>query len=82
MSHSVENFMIFSVTPILREINLWDSRSGKYAILPHLEALNLELHYFLLFLEGLNLSYLIASKMEETAVLELLPSPKLISRKI
>ena len=38
------NFRIFSVTLILREINFWYSRSVKYVILPHLEALNLEFH--------------------------------------
>ena len=46
------NFRNFSVTQILREINFWDSRSAKSAFFTHLEALNLILMNFLLFLKG------------------------------
>ena len=76
--------MIFSVTPILREINLWDSRSGKYAILPHLETEFGVSLIFALFgrLEFIIKTYLITPKMAETAVLERQASTKLISRKI
>ena len=43
--------MSFSITQILREINLGDSRSAKSAILTHLEALNLDFCEFLHFLK-------------------------------
>ena len=39
----------FSVTQILREINFWDSKNAKLAILTHLEALNFDFHEFLQF---------------------------------
>ena len=39
---TVWKFHDFSVTQILREINLEDSRSAKFAILTHLEALNFD----------------------------------------
>ena len=41
-------FEDFSITQILREINLGmlDARNVKYAILTHLEALNFDLHDF------------------------------------
>ena len=41
----------FSITQILREINFWDSRSAKSAILTHIEALNFDFYEFLHSLE-------------------------------
>ena len=38
-----------TVTQILREINFGDPRSGKYAILTHLETLNFDFYAFLHF---------------------------------
>ena len=40
-------FQNFSAIEILREIDLGDSRSAKYAISMHLEALNLDFYEFL-----------------------------------
>ena len=37
------NFIIFSITQILREINFEDSRSPKSVILTHLKGLNFEI---------------------------------------
>ena len=84
MSHSVENFRIFSVTPILREINLWDSRSVKSAILTQLEALNFDFYELLhsLKAEILHISKFRAPKMTKMAILQLLNSQKLVSHKI
>ena len=45
-------FHDFAATHILREINFWDSRSAKSAILTHLEALNFDFHGFLHFLKA------------------------------
>ena len=42
----------FSITQILREIKIGDSRNAKSAILTHLEALNLEFYEFLHFLKA------------------------------
>ena len=42
----------FSITQILREINIWGFRSAESAISAHLEALNLNLYEFLHFLEA------------------------------
>ena len=42
----------FSITQILREINLGDCRSAKSAISTHLEALNLDFYEFLHFLKA------------------------------
>ena len=44
-------FHDFSITQILREINLWDSRSIQSAILTHLEALNFDSYAFFACLE-------------------------------
>ena len=41
---TVCKFRNFSITQILREINLGDSRSAKSAILTHLESLNFDLY--------------------------------------
>ena len=49
--HSVE-ISEFSITHILREINFWNSRSAKSAILIHLEALNFDFYEFLHFLKA------------------------------
>ena len=64
----------FSITQILREINFDDSGSAKSAILTHLEALNFDFNVFLHFLK--------AEIYLKMAVLVLLHSLKLISRKI
>ena len=40
------NFMIFSITHILREIKFEDSRSAKSAVFKHLEALNFDIYAF------------------------------------
>ena len=45
-------FHDFSISYILREINFWDSRSVKSAILTHLEALNFDIYAFLNFLKA------------------------------
>ena len=45
-------FHDFSVNQILREINFWDSRSAKSAILTHLEALKCDFNEFLHFLNA------------------------------
>ena len=85
MSHSVENFRIFSVTPILREINLWDSRSVKSAILTQLEALNFDFYELLHFLkvEIYQINKIQSPpKMTKMAILQLLNSQKLVSSKI
>ena len=42
----------FIITQILREINICDSRSAKFAILTHLEALNCDLMNFCTFLKA------------------------------
>ena len=77
-------FQNFSALQILREINFGDSRSAKYAILTHLEALKFDFNEFshLLKAETYQINKLGASKNGKTAVLEPLNSPKLISRKI
>ena len=49
-----DNFMIIVSFRILREINFEDSRSAKFAILPHLEALNFDFYEFLHFLKAEN----------------------------
>ena len=41
----------FSVTQILREIKVCEFRVSEFAILAHLEALNLQFHEFLHFLK-------------------------------
>ena len=42
-------FHDFSITQILREIDIEDCRRSKYTILTHLEALNFDFHEFLHF---------------------------------
>ena len=77
-------FQDFSVTQILREINFWDSKNAKLAILTHLEALNFDFQEFLHFLKAViyQIDKIQSPKNGKTAVLALLISPKLISRKI
>ena len=77
-------FHDFAATHILREINFWDSRSAKSAILTHLEALNFDFHGFLHFLKAemlLNEQNSEPLELQKAAVLEFLDTPKLISRK-
>ena len=67
-------FHDFSITQILREITFWESTNANSAILTHLVALNFDFDEFLYVLK--------ASKIAKTAVLALLHSPNVISRKI
>ena len=67
---TVWKFHNLAIAQILREINFRDSRSAKSAISIHLLALNCNFFEFLHFLKAL------------IGLLELLDSPKLISRKI
>ena len=53
-SQTVWKFHNFAITQILREINFWDSKSAKLAILTHLEALKFEFYLFLYFLKAAN----------------------------
>jgi len=48
----VWKFHNISITQILRDINLGDSRGAKFAILTHLEALNLDFYEFLHFMNA------------------------------
>ena len=66
---------------ILREINFGDSRSAKYAILTNLEALNFDFYEILHFLKA-EIDQIHKFQSPKMAVIELLDSPKLISRKI
>ena len=50
--HSEEISCYFPITQILREINLGDSRGAKFAILTHLEVLNLAFCEILPLLES------------------------------
>ena len=50
-SATVWKYHKFSIAQNLREINFWDSKSAKYAIITHLEALDLDLYEFLQFLK-------------------------------
>ena len=71
----------FYTTQILRQINFWDYRSAKSALLTHLEAKICDFNDFLHFLktEITNLIIFRAATIDKTAILE---SQKLISRKI
>ena len=75
----------FSVNQILREINFVSSGCAKSAILTHSVALNFDIYEFLHFLKAE--MYQVAIKLTKfralkMAGLEILDSPKLISRKI
>ena len=50
--NTIWKFHDFSITQILREINLWDCKSVKFAILTHLEALNFDFNEVLQFLKA------------------------------
>ena len=83
-SFTVWKFHDFSITLILREINLWNSRNAKTAILSHLQALNFDFYNFctfwrLIFTQSTKFA---APKMAKMAVFTLLESEKLISHKI
>ena len=47
-------FQDFAITQIFREINFWDSRSVKSAILAHLETMNFDFLNYLHFLKSEN----------------------------
>ena len=49
---TVWKFQDFAITQIFREINFWDSKNAKLAILTHLEALNFDFQEFLHFLKA------------------------------
>ena len=49
---TVWKFQDLSVTQILREINFWDSKNARLAILTHLEALNFDFYEILHFSKG------------------------------
>ena len=76
-------FHKLSITYILREINVWDSRNANSAVLTHLKALNFDSYEFLHFLNAINYkaAKFRAQKVAKIAILEVLVSPKLISRK-
>ena len=69
---------------ILCEINFEDCRSAKSAILAHLEALNFDFDEFLHFLKAkiYQINKIQSPQNGKIAVLELLDSSKLVSRKI
>ena len=48
----MRKFHKLSITYILREINVWDSRNANSAVLTHLEALNFDSYEFLHFLKA------------------------------
>ena len=77
-------FHDFCIIQILREIKFEDSKNAKSAILPHLEALNFVFYAFLHVSKAEidQISKIQSPKNGKNAVLELLNSPKLISRKI
>ena len=64
--------------------NFGVSRSAKSAILIHLEAMNVDLYEVLHFVKAEihQINKIQSPKMWKTAVLELLDSPNLISRKM
>ena len=80
----VWKFHNFSITQILREINIWDSRSAKYTILTHLEALNVYFHDFLQFMmaQFTKLAKLKPLKLQNGSFGASKFSPKFISCKI
>ena len=77
-------FHDFFITQILREINLGDSTSAKSAISTHSDSLYFAFYEIMHFLRVkiTKLTKFRALKKANLAVLELLDSPKLISRKI
>ena len=82
--NTVWKFQNFAITQILCEINFGDSTSAKSALLTYLDVHNFafcEIWHFLKT-EICKITKFRASQNTKTAVLELLDSPKLISRKI
>ena len=77
---TVWKFQDFSATLILREINFRESKSSKTAIFALLESLNFDFYEFWHFWR-FKLTKFRAPKVAKISVLELLDSPKLISRK-
>ena len=69
-------FHDFSITQILREINFTDSTSAKSAKLTHLEVLNFA-YVILHFLKAEMYKIVKIHKLQITAVLGLLDSPKI-----
>ena len=82
--YTVWKFHDFSITQILREIKFADCGSAKSFILTHSEALNFDFDEFLPFLNAEidQTNQIQSPKTAKLAILELLESPKLISRKI
>jgi len=80
----VWKFENFPVSEIFCEIDFREIRRAKSAILAHLEALNLDFNEFLHFLKAAidQMNKVQNQKNCKLAVLELLASPELISRKI
>ena len=70
---TVWKFHDFSITQILREINVGDARNAKSAISIHSEALNLDFYKFLHFLktEIYQIDKIQSPKMVTTAVLDI-----------
>ena len=83
---TVWKFHDFAITQILREINLGNSRSAKYAILTHSETLDFDFYEFLHFFKAENHQILIKFKAPKNCKNDNFKtsifSPKLISRKI
>ena len=77
-------FHNFSTSQILREIIFWDSSNSKSAILTHSEALNSDFYEFVQFLEAeiYQVNKNRSPKIAKKAILRLLDSTKLVSRKI
>jgi len=75
-------FHNFSLTQIIREINFWDSRNAKSDILTYLQVLIFMNFCIFWRLEFTKSTKIRAPEIAKTAVLLLLDSPKLISRKI
>ena len=76
-------FHDFSITQNLREINFWDFRSTKSAILTHFQAKNYDFLHILYFLKA-EFDQKIKIRVPENTIitfLELLDPPKLILRK-
>ena len=46
---AVWKFHDFAITKILREIDVWDSKSAKSAILTHFESLKFDFYEFFIF---------------------------------
>ena len=84
MDPHCRNYIIFSMTQILREIKVGNSRVLQICHLQIEKLWNLKLWIFCLFwrLKFTKLTHFRASRMAKVSVVGLLDSPKLISRKI